>query len=344
MAPSSRFRMLVPLALALACPAAALAADALARCAAIDDDAERLACHDELSGRAPATSTGPVGVPGGETPEPQAEAAPPSLLGAAWMLDPSPEERELNIRLYRPNYLLVARYSDRVNDQPFSPAFATAAVPSQQLDDVEAKFQLSFKARLWHTVDRRWAVWLAYTQQSQWQVYNGAQSRPFRETDYQPELFVTYDPELEWHGFRWRLLNVGYAHQSNGRSAPLSRSWDRIFAEVGVERGEFALLARVWYRIPESSSKDDNPDITDYLGYGEVTALYKWRGHTFTLYGRGNLSTGKGAGQLTWSSPRLFGSPLRLYAQLFTGYGESLIDYNWNQTTIGAGIALNDLL
>jgi phospholipase A1 len=58
--------------------------------------------------------------------------------------------------------------------------------------------------------------------------------------------------------------------------------------------------------------------------------------------GRGNLGKGKGAGEFTWSSPPILG-PLRLYAQVFTGYGESMIDYNWNQTTIGAGITLNDL-
>ena len=53
------------------------------------------------------------------------------------------------------------------------------------------------------------------------------------------------------------------------------------------------------------------------------------------------MNTGKGAVQLAWTSPPFLG-PLRGYVQFFSGYGESLIDYNWKQTTIGAGIALSD--
>ena len=54
-------------------------------------------------------------------------------------------------------------------------------------------------------------------------------------------------------------------------------------------------------------------------------------------------STGKGAAQFSWTSQPLLG-PLRGYVQLFSGYGETLIDYDWNQTTIGIGVALNDQL
>jgi phospholipase A1 len=210
-----------------------------------------------------------------------------------------------------------------------------------ELDSVEAKFQLSFKGRLWTTDDRRWGVWGAYTQNNNWQVYNADQSRPFRETNYMPELFASYNPELAWGDWRWPVVTLGLNHQSNGRSDPLSRSWNRVFAQFGVENGNLALYLKLWSRISESAEKDDNPDITDYYGHGQIDAIYRWRGHSFTGSLRGNVGTGKGAVQAGWFSPPFLGT-LRGYVQVFSGYGESMIDYNWRQTTIGIGIALSD--
>jgi outer membrane phospholipase A len=63
------------------------------------------------------------------------------------------------------------------------------------------------------------SVWAAYTQQSQWQVYNGDSSRPFRETNDEPELFAAVHPDVNELGWRWRLAAIGLNHQSNGRGA-----------------------------------------------------------------------------------------------------------------------------
>ena len=128
------------------------------------------------------------------------------------------------------------------------------------LDSTEAKFQISFKSRLWTTDDRRWGAWVGYTQQNQWQVYNDDISRPFRETNYMPEVFISYRPGIELPGgFQWRLVNAGYNHQSNGRTDTVSRSWDRLFAEFGVEKENLALFAKVWYRLPESATRTTTP-------------------------------------------------------------------------------------
>jgi phospholipase A1 len=348
----------IALALAAASP---VAAQSPAECARIEDGAQRLACYDRAVGRTPASGAVPAssGSPAAaadvRTPAPAgpvASAAPasgvrPSLLGDRWVLDPQvARETVFNVRYHYPNYFLLARWTDRVNNAPFSPIFAAAGVPSQELDATEAKFQVSFKARLWGSDDLRWALWAAYTQQSSWQIYNDSVSRPFRETNYQPELILAWRPDLEWNGWRWRLAALALNHQSNGRAEPLSRSWNRVYAQFGVEKDNFALLVRPWYRFEESADQDDNPDITDYLGHGDVTAFWRVGEHAFTLTGRGNVGTGKGAVQADWSFPlaQTWFGPLRGRVQVFSGYGESLIDYNWRQTTVGVGVTLNDLL
>ena len=356
LAPRPRTLLAILASIAALTGAPAQAADFTA-CAAIADDQGRLACYDRAAASAtpvaaragtaksqpmtaPPTTTGtPTPAESGSAPAVAASSPPTSLLGTAWAL--SPDSARYGINLYRPNYLLFARYSDNPNEHPFTPLFPPGDL---EFDQVEARFQLSFKFRLWATEDRRFGVWAAYTQQNQWQVYNKAMSSPFRETNYEPEAMLTYNPDLALGaGFHWRLFNLGLNHQSNGRTDALSRSWNRVIASFGFETDNFVLLVRPWYRIGEEETEDDNPDIEDYLGYGDITGIYKWRGHSFTLMGRGNPSTGKGAAQLAWTTPPLLG-PLRGYIQAFTGYGDSMIDYNWSQNAIGIGVSLNDLL
>lgn len=341
----------------LAGPALAQSAPpALAECAAIAVDAERLACFDRMSGRTPrpaAAPTADAAAPAPAAADAGAAAttvstpdAPQgtSMFDQAWAFEPS--SARYNVSLYAPNYFLFGRYTTDLNTAPFDPLVAGGVLkPGTELDSTEAAFQLSFKFRLWTTDDRRWGAWAAYTQQSQWQLYNdsGNASRPFRETNYMPELILAYKPALRLGDAQWNLLTLAFNHQSNGRTDKISRSWNRLIAGAGVESGNFALLGRLWWRIPESDDSDDNPDISDYYGWGDLSAIYKWRGSSFAGTVRGNPSTGKGAAQLSWTSAPLLG-PLRGYVKVFSGYGETLIDYNWNQTTFGLGVTLNDWL
>jgi len=124
------------------------------------------------------------------------------------------------------------------------------------------------------------------------------------------------------------MINIGLNHQSNGRSQPLSRSWNRAVANFGFERNGFNLIARAWYRIPENARNDDNPDIDRYMGYGELWGFYYWKNQRFAVMARNNLrpSDNKGAVQLEWSIPLI--EHISAYLQYFNGYGESLVDYN----------------
>jgi phospholipase A1/A2 len=322
---------------------AAEVADAT-RCDLIAGKEERLKCYDTLAGR------GNTNVPDEPfrqlydsfTPATTDGITAPTALSVRWELEPATQQGVWRVRPYRPLFILPVRYSDNPNNFPQTPTQAALPV-SQQLDNSEAEFQLSFKTKGAENLFGSHAdLWFAYTQQSQWQVYNSTTSRPFRETDYQPEMFLMIPTRYDLFGLTGRFIDLGLVHQSNGRADPLSRSWNRIYAQFGFERGNFALLARPWYRIKEDYSDDNNPDINRYMGYGDVTAIYKRDGQEFTLLARLNTGTGYGAAEGTWSFP--IHVRLKGYVKLFTGYGETMIDYNWRQSSIGVGVLLADWL
>jgi phospholipase A1 len=176
---------------------------------------------------------------------------------------------------------------------------------------------------------------------SHWQVYNAGLSRPFRETNYEPEVFGIwgFDQPL-FLGWRARFLGLGLNHQSNGRAEPLSRSWNRVIAQAGLEQGDWSVLVRPWWRIKERSD-DDNPGIERYIGQGELVITRKAGAHVASLQLRHSLKGGdesRGSVLLDWAFP--VSSYLKGHLQVFSGYGETLIDFNHRQTTVGLGVSL----
>ena len=133
-------------------------------------------------------------------------------------------------------------------------------------------------------------------------------------------------------------------HQSNGQSDPLSRSWNRIVANFIFDRGNYVFSFRPWYKIPRSEEDDDNPVINDYMGYGELGALYRYKNHQVTAMLRNNLDfdNNRNTIELNYTFP--INERLKGIAQYFNGYGESLIDYNHRSHRIGIGILLTDWL
>lgn len=246
-------------------------------------------------------------------------------------------ENPFSIIPHKPNYILPVAYNSSPNRTPFSPG-------DRNLDSTEAKFQFSFKVPLVRgLMDDTGTFFFAYTNQSYWQAYNGTESRPFRETNHEPEAFLSFATDWSLLGLETSFINVGAVHQSNGRSGSLSRSWDRIFVDFILERDDFYMSVKPWYRIPEDDEDDDNPDITDFMGYGEIRALYKLRSHLLGVMVRNNLrSENKGAVQIDWSFPLT--ENLRGYVQYFNGYGESLIDYDASTNRIGVGLLISDWL
>lgn len=266
-------------------------------------------------------------------------------LSLAYDLDKNSERGLWSARPHNANYILPLYFNTQPNRSPTSPSLGTQTFSPDELRALELKFQMSLKTKAAENLFGTDAdLWLGYTQVSHWQVYNENNSRPFRAHDYEPEIFLTQPvvADLPFDG-KLRMLGVGAVHHSNGESDPVSRSWNRLYAMGGAEWGKLTVMPRVWVRAAAKDGKrpDDNPDITDYYGYGDVKFLYQLdQGSNISGLLRYNPRTSKGAVQLDYVRPLHRG--VSGYVQLFHGYGQSIIDYNHEATSVGVGIMLND--
>jgi phospholipase A1 len=322
----------------------ALSAEELS-CTKIVVDKARLECYDATNQKLPETIN--ESKQAADTPVQEQR----SYLTRSWDLDNRDEdllgEQQSPLRPHRGTYLIV-RNSSQANASPSSPAHAAAATRSD-IDLNEIKFQISQKAKVFNPVSMNifgftgFRMWGAYTQQSNWQAFNTSNSAPFRETNYEPELILTFKTGNQTG---LKLLNLGYVHQSNGRDLSASRSWNRVYLQGGWESRTIAVLMRGWWRIPEGNTLDDNPDIEDYMGRGELKL--RWEpldgSQVVDLTLRNNFSSNPNRGfvQLDWATPMTISKSTKLHLQITSGYGESLIDYNFSQTTIGLGVSFRD--
>ncbi|MGM0517731.1 MAG: phospholipase A [Pseudomonadota bacterium] len=338
---------------------ASVSARSLADCARVTDDAERLACFDALASGQDGVETAsgdPRAIPAAEeTANDKTATADAPTSRFALINEPEPvaldqrlrEERSgghnpFVMRSYRPNYILPATYTPTDLSRPvydFDPQHA------------ETKFQLSFQFDWFNEpLGPGTSLYFGYTQLSLWQTYNTEllgedqdASSPFRETNYEPEMGLSVNTDYRLAGLSFRRARLSLIHTSNGQGGDRSRSWNRLALSTAFGRGNLAGRARVWYRLPEAE-QDDNPDITDYMGHGDLVLAYKWREQTLALTLRNNLdfTDNRGALQVDYSFP--LNGRIKGYVQYFNGYGESLIDYNRSVSRIGLGIALTDWL
>ena len=334
---------------------------AIEACAAIGAPTDRLACYDKLAGRAqeptlppaqealpghPATpaSNSLLAPKGAPLPDAESPRGSGSLLSKFWELDAEDKRGIFNFVGYQPNYVLPLHVTSRINRSPSSPTQAEVSLSDYRRE--EAKFQLSLRTKLAQDVLLPDAdLWVAFTQQALWQIWNGKDSKPFRNSDYQPEMIYMIPTPKAWRdlafGWQWRYVQLGLAHQSNGQSDPLSRSWNRVYAEAGFERGNWSLTGRFTQRLNEPAETDNNPDLVDYRGRGEFRANWVNGRQTASLMYRSTLNNVKyGALQFEWTYPVYRDQPngLRWYLQAFRGYGETLTDYNFRQTSVGLGV------
>lgn len=315
------------------------------------DDAARLKCYDQ----APPDTTllnADIRDEAAQFEIIKTELARRSYLTRVWNLDDlnNTDDSKLGrLEPYRQNYIIL-RQSNSLNNQPTTPAPLHTTLVGNDNQSLESKYLISVKADIGTQRDinmlgfKTLRLWGAYTQQSNWQMFNTKNSSPFRETNYEPELIATLGTN---HDSGLKLLNLGMEHQSNGRPLPESRSWNRIYALGGWEWNNVtSLMGRVWWRVPENIAKDDNPDITSYIGRADM--VLRWepadKSQAISLLLRNNLAlrNNRGFAQLDWATPINAGDSSRFHIQLSSGFGETLIDYNHYQTTLGFGFSFRE--
>ena len=219
----------------------------------------------------------------------------------------------------------------------------------QGYQDQELLISLSFKRGIF------WNVYFGYSHKAFWQIYDHANSRPFREHNYNPELFLEWDDILNLDHVRFGLIE----HESNGEQLrydkngnPVnhSRTWNRtyLYADKSVHP-VLNLGLKLWV-VTDSDDPDDgsfivdNSDIEQYMGSSEfyvelgrfpsqlsVMLRQGWKEGTETIRVDGRLPLHLLTGSLDES--------IDIFVQFFSGYGDSLIDYNRKITRVSVGVA-----
>ena len=118
--------------------------------------------------------------------------------------------------------------------------------------------------------------------------------RLWRVDYYFPEFGLAVEKEGGFVPNQFLLADYGYSTYST----TIEAMQDTIDKRPQVVQCFVDGSAKGWYnylygdnKAANEMIKKDNPDITDYYGYGDIRAIYRWRGNSFSLMGRGNIDT-----------------------------------------------------
>ncbi|WP_345250991.1 phospholipase A [Pigmentiphaga soli] len=201
--------------------------------------------------------------------------------------------------------------------------------------DGNARFQISLKYRFFQPEAGRPRlrdnIYLGYTQTSLWDI--GEESAPFRDSSYRPSLFWMSENVWESASRRWSMgFDGGLEHESNGKDGDASRAVNSVYGRPALRYrfGDGSTLSFA-PKIKGYLSTNGNPDLSDYRGH--VDYLLRWASDdgpmVSALIRRGHA---KGSLQLDLAYPLrsewLANLNGFLHLQYFTGYGDTLLDYN----------------
>ncbi|MFO7714774.1 phospholipase A [Desulfosarcina sp.] len=216
----------------------------------------------------------------------------------------------------------------------------------------QSKFQFSFKYRLFSyqgylTEKAPWVTGfhLGYTQRSVWNLKRD--SEPFEDTSYMPEAFYLL-PKIDLNVAAISAFGIqgGFQHESNGKGGSDSRSTNYLYIKpiMGIHLvGPYHMkIAPKFYTYVENED-ENNADLADYRGYLDLAVgIMDPEGvglNTHLWWARKGPSVQL---DLTYPMTRLLGKNLNFYlqAQYYSGYAETLINYNQRHDAFRLGFSI----
>lgn len=253
-------------------------------------------------------------------------------------------EAKFALMPYKRNYIVYSSLINGINEQPYIEDSPDVAIDGK---NQELQLQVSIMVPVWNRIfDTPLSIYGGYTNRSFWQVFAENNSQPFRETNHEPELWLWYHYDLEFGGLNLPMVWLGYNHQSNGKWEPLSRGWDRIFAQFFASYYAFDLQWKPWITIGETDTYNglngrNIEDYTPYMGDGELALSFAYEQMNSTVFWNYSFS-GIEYGGITADLEIPITDYLSLYGRYFYGYGESLIDMDYVSNTASIGFCIND--
>lgn len=255
--------------------------------------------------------------------------APAQILTSADKEYPSADSlrREFDKRpyfgLYKDNYFIFGPPLNRKPDKA----------------NTNVKFQISFMQRLTNNKFPGGAyLYLFYTQKVEWHVLEA--SLPMSDLSFNPGIGLA-KPIFCKDKFLGKVC-VQVEHESNGKDGECSRSWNKIsFGANVLILDNLMVHAKFWIPIIDGGQ---NRDILDYCGIYQDGVQFKtpnerWRfGVTFVKLCGWNLKHNVITDvQYFFSKKADWG----LYAQLYSGYGENLLEYKAYKCQLRFGIVIS---
>ncbi len=201
----------------------------------------------------------------------------------------------------------------------------------------DAMFQVSIRQRLTKSyLPFNFFGYLTFSQKAFWDIYS--ESSPFRDLNFNPGLgvgkYLIKDNKLVGAVF------IQIEHESNGKDGDDSRSWNFLSVSNKIFWSKnFTTNIKLWAPYVDGG---ENKDLIKYRGIGTVSANYlspndKWwiTGEVNPRKGFGNINTTLSLGYKISSRHNQY-----LFARIFNGRGDSLLEYKSYESNIRVGICI----